>query len=86
MANRLYLTSDRSRVVEEGDPDAGFLIGDGASSADVTSQFGEDAGKLFDEHQKKSKPKAQAAEDDDAETKARTAAPDNKARKAPETK
>jgi hypothetical protein len=79
---RLYLNADKSKVVEEDDPDASYLL--------VAA-----GGQVSDEHAKqyglKAKEKAEAkaeekAESEPAETKQVSAPPENKSRSAEATK
>lgn len=72
MDNRLYLSSDRTRIVEESDPDAAFVIAS-TDRGDVATTFGEEVADLVAEHLKSAK----------SESKARKSAPENKAVEAP---
>jgi hypothetical protein len=95
---RYYLSSDRSRVVEEDDPDAGVLLaaeGDDISNEDVARYgLGKKQAKepepLVVHSIAADPPKEEApAEDDDgkdAEAKAVSGPPENKAQKAPAKK
>lgn len=67
---RLYLNNDRSKVVEEGDADAAFLlVGEGGEISDQEAKQYGLTGKA-------------KADDKDADVKAISAPPENKARKA----
>ena len=73
---RLYLTADRERVVEEGDPDAAFLFvtpGKEVSDADA-ERYG-----------LKPKAKAEAKQADESDNK-EAPAPANKARRSAKKK
>jgi hypothetical protein len=70
---RLYLNADRSKVVEEGDPDSAYLlVGEGGEVSD------EDAKQYGLKAPRKSEAKA-----DDAEAKQVDSPPENKARSMP---
>ena len=71
---RLWLTADRDRVVEEGDPDAAFLLG--TAGKEIPDAEAERLGLTAKPQAKQSAP----AEDKQA------AEPANKARKAPARK
>lgn len=71
---RLYLSADRSKIVEEGDADAGFLLTSNADEYDrsaTESQFGKDVADMVDKH---------------VRSKARKSAPEDKAIEGPAEK
>lgn len=91
---RLYLTADKSRVVEEGDPQARSLLvrAGGNVSAELAERYGLSAPKTTRAEAKAEEPKAEPAPEtepeatEEPEAKAVPGPSENKARRVPAEK
>jgi hypothetical protein len=81
---RLYLTVEKDRVVEEGDPDAAFLMVN--EGGEVPAEHVHLYREYRKAHEAEPKAAAKAPADDALEEKAVEKAPENKARATAEKK